>query len=367
MEHQAIASLVCHYVDGFASKFDARRQLAQLGFKELGSGMFGSAHEVPGDTTIVVKLTAVEDAWLDYAMFCMMNADASPHLLRVYAMQCEDNYAVTVIERLERGANEMVMQRIRDDIWHRRGADVLVKLADAIDCCDMHDGNFMRRADGETVITDPSTVRASDKKYRYTNHLTNGRVDVQTMRDRHTKRTATNETLRLEAMANELRVGPPVVNLGFATIERRFIHKMRVSRMPLERWPRQKRIDDAPRVWAYNDQVFPLWGSRVRRSTAVTRANIRRQEEIPTSIRVLGGKGRILFRYDRATNRLHYRFDQHGRASERGDLVVGCRGGPLNLSQVRDWILRRHGACHNPSIQHVPGAEHAARLQCAEG
>ncbi len=156
------------YRQGDTSKFyyQACEKLSDSGWKEIGSGNYGSVWEHP-DCDTVLKVGVHDndnDGWLDYARSCAKTR--SPHAPRIEAIEIHPEFYYAELERLQ----PLPRDRYQAEGLERHGYAGCIQTPslrayvrrterlrrNSTHGPDYHEGNFMvRPTTGEIVCTDP--------------------------------------------------------------------------------------------------------------------------------------------------------------------------------------------------------------------
>ena len=175
---------------------------SELGLYELGSGFFSTVYKHPIDPNLVVKIGGdTDDAWLDYATFCLQFHHTDEKLLKVLEVRVFNTFYVAIMERLDPAHLILEWSKLpwedRPNIENRSDYKAQERarseLYNAVDyfpnsglarCYreirtpnDLHSENVMMRGD-VMVVTDPWSNGAT---YYQNFKAANGRIDI-TMR-----------------------------------------------------------------------------------------------------------------------------------------------------------------------------------------
>lgn len=172
--------------------FNIIKSLTRRGNVVVGSGCYAAAIGSKDPNNIIKIGNSITDPWLDYYHLVIKVNQNSPHVPKVKYFMCDEehNYYVCIMERLEGGEHNEVVELCKDYTTHMITREEFVNIAklhsEAIPCADtlanildkihehtevferqfssefdensrlldMHGGNFMYR-DGVIVVTDP--------------------------------------------------------------------------------------------------------------------------------------------------------------------------------------------------------------------
>ncbi|NPU64583.1 hypothetical protein HL667_06195 [Bradyrhizobium sp. 83012] len=157
-------------------------RLADRGYRVIGSGAFSTVYHKPGSDR-VIKVNRRPDNWLDYVVWAARAGHAGKLAPKVYSFRVfnegtPDAFYVAVMERLETTVSRaectkpdayrawMSMRQFIEQQDAAAGVEAELHTAGAIRfgvafraafkrAWDLHGGNFMLRADGSLVCTDP--------------------------------------------------------------------------------------------------------------------------------------------------------------------------------------------------------------------
>jgi hypothetical protein len=188
----------CNARTPFASMENYTFALKRRGFRYLAGGLYGQVWHTPGSPYVVKVGRSSDDAWPAYAAFCIENPGPFRPVVRSLKWHFTGNgraFYVAVIERLSCTLNEAccsseahhnhdylrVIRQVVDmgkDLvpqakrFRARGmvalADFLDQLSKAFPCAcdDAHHNNWMFRADGALILTDPFSSGSSSSRER---------------------------------------------------------------------------------------------------------------------------------------------------------------------------------------------------------
>ncbi len=151
-------------------------RLENRGYEMLGSGMYSKVWGKPGSSK-VIKVGATSDSWLTYIVWAMSKGYVSNHAPRVdsFKVNGQEGYFVAVMERLRRLNTENceLMRELTPNTREITG-DVLEWKTFSKDFTaqfgrynDLHEGNWLQRANGELVLTDPLSTQQQLTPDRY--------------------------------------------------------------------------------------------------------------------------------------------------------------------------------------------------------
>lgn len=172
--------------------FNIIKSLTRRGNVVVGSGCYAAAIGSNDPANIIKIGNSITDPWLDYYHLVIKPNQSNPHVPKVKYFMCdaEHNYYICIMERLESGEYNDIVELCKDYTTHMITREEFVNIAklhsEAIPCAntladildkihehtevfereytnefdvdsrllDMHAGNFMYR-DGVVVVTDP--------------------------------------------------------------------------------------------------------------------------------------------------------------------------------------------------------------------
>jgi hypothetical protein len=171
----------------FSNPYNFSEGLTRRGFATLGRGTYGKAMGKPGQDRIIKISVYRGDAWPHYIQWAVDNGFAGNCAPAVYSIHTTDNFTVAVIERLKsiyefEDGKERYSQLKRgiyggtiEGPWKVFFEKLDKFRAETGAGFDLHDGNFMMRANGEIVATDPvnsiESSKATTLRYRSTARL----------------------------------------------------------------------------------------------------------------------------------------------------------------------------------------------------
>jgi len=152
--------------------------LLRHGFDHIGHGLFSNVYAKPGSTR-VIKIGTGTDAWTHYALWGTAKRYAGTFSPKVYSLKFHHDFYVAVMERLVctlRDSSEHSHQvRLYERMCHTMQGygdthllpPSALKFAQACRAAkfanDLHESNFMIRANGHLVVIDPCARNYHDK------------------------------------------------------------------------------------------------------------------------------------------------------------------------------------------------------------
>lgn len=152
--------------------------LTKRGYKLLGSGAYSSVYAKEGQDR-VIKVQHGNDNWIDYCKWAAEKGFAGKFAPRVYSFKRFTNFAVAVMEKMDRTTNDkkddlalvesLLYPMARGNLMARLYLDDLVPgsvpffdglFTDFKDQLDLYGKNIMIRKDGSLCVTDPVCGRS---------------------------------------------------------------------------------------------------------------------------------------------------------------------------------------------------------------
>jgi len=161
--------------------------LLRHGFICIGHGLFSSVYAKPGSSR-VIKIGTGTDAWAHYALWGTAKRYAGTFCPKVYSLKFHRGFYVAVMERLvctlldysSQNSHQARLWLLMSEAMNGRMSNnhrlppSALKFAQACReaefANDLHQGNFMIRANGHLVVIDPCARNFRDKPlYRIKN------------------------------------------------------------------------------------------------------------------------------------------------------------------------------------------------------
>lgn len=161
-------------------KIEYENKLRELGFPQIGSGIFSNVFAFPNNPDKAIKVGKDDDAWPSYIKWATEKGYAGKFAPKVDSLKFRDGFYVAIMERLiatmreivyEGGDNSYQNRLYQSEIISRGGKakdliEFVTDLRDAGLTGDLHPGNVMVRKDGQIVVTDPVAYDNRPKPFR---------------------------------------------------------------------------------------------------------------------------------------------------------------------------------------------------------